>query len=233
MKHQQKQGAGLHDLIGGKHSDLKPRHPDAQRWTIALCGLVVVLIAWWGPAVVAFASRLHPRIDQFTSAQIRWFDLLFNAARYGAWTWVGLTVLGLSYALARAIVWRRYQIPRIRGSYWAVVLPKPQGGRAGTTTPIQNHRMCSGIGCCTGATTGHGRGPPTSRWNCGAILADACSGASGCPTTLPRSANHSPPDHCRPSPGRLVAMPDPWEAALAHDVETRAMMACAGIAVPC
>jgi hypothetical protein len=216
MKRHQKEGTGLHDLIGGNHGDPKPRHPDAPRWTLALCGCVLMLIAWWGPSIVTFASRLHPRIHQFVTDQARWFDVVSNAAVYGAGTWLGLTALGLIYALACAVFWRRYRVPKIRGSYHAIVLPKPQVGRAAATNtdPQSPHVFWDRLVGLIAA--GHRRkehpylalelwGNPGGRVQWGMWIPDQLADQR---EPLRRLITADRPQ------ARLVAAADPWEAAL-------------------
>ena len=54
----------LDALMGGGQRELKPPHPDLLRWTIAMIGFGVTILALAGAPTVRILARLHPAIDQ-------------------------------------------------------------------------------------------------------------------------------------------------------------------------
>jgi hypothetical protein len=109
----------------------KPRHPDLERWAISVAGLATVLIGFWGPPVAWWLLRLHAAAEHYVQAHLRPFSLLRQGLAYGAWFFVGLTVLGLVWALVTAAL-RHRRVGRIHGQYLQLLIPRPQGGREGT-----------------------------------------------------------------------------------------------------
>lgn len=131
--------SGKHDsvsfdaLLGGGNRERKPPHPDLLRWSSAIAGLVVMLLALGGPSVVRLVVRLHPMISQFVQAHARLIHAINTTLSYVALGWCMVTLIGLLWTLLSLLIWRYYRVPRLRGSYWAVVLPRPQGGRGAAT----------------------------------------------------------------------------------------------------
>jgi len=115
-------------LGGAERTMRKPHHPDAARWVISGIGFVTVLIGFWGPSVAWWIIRRFGPAEHYVQTHLRPFTLLRQALAYGAWFFVGMTVLGLVWAGVAAAHWH-WRAGRVRGQYLQLAIPRPQSGR--------------------------------------------------------------------------------------------------------
>ena len=131
-----KHGGGLFSSSETRAGALgaKPTHPDWERWVVAFLSLLVVMVAVGGPRIAWWLTRHNARWDHYVRTHLRTLRLIRQGFDYGAWFFVGITVLGLLWALIGVLRWRR-RVRRVRGDYLQLVIPRPRDARDGASKP--------------------------------------------------------------------------------------------------
>ena len=118
-------------LLGSSETrGTKPPHPDWERWAVSLFGVCVVVVGFCGPRVAWWLTRHHVRWEHYVRTHVHPLHLIRQGFTYGAWFFVGMTILGLLLALAMWLRWR-WCVRRVRGDSLTLVIPKPQHARDG------------------------------------------------------------------------------------------------------
>ncbi len=124
-------GSGI--LLGSSETrGAKPSHPDWERWVVSFVGLLVVLVGFGGARGAWWLVRLHPNAEHYVRPYLEPLRMIGQGVRYGAWFFVGLTGLGLLWALLMWLHWRR-QLRCVRGQYLTLVIPRSQHARETTS----------------------------------------------------------------------------------------------------
>ncbi len=153
-----KRGSGL---LGPTESKArKPRHPDWERWFVSLLGLVTVLLGFWGAPVAWWLIRMEVRVEHYVRAHLRPFSLLRQGLQHGAWFFVGITIVGLVWAVCVYVRWH-WRLRQVHGQYLELVIPRQQGTREGTpkTNPQAPYLFWDRL-IATLQTTRRGKVPP-------------------------------------------------------------------------